>query len=72
MSKSTLNTLSTIAGLVAASSSLLGNTGLINHGLATVISSVATSFLGYLVQRPSEIVLPREMPRHWGSFYASS
>ncbi len=53
MSKSTLNTLSTILGLIAGSSSLLGGTGLINHQIAGTIGGLATALLGYLVQQPA-------------------
>ncbi|MEH2137160.1 hypothetical protein [Nostoc sp.] len=53
MSKSTLNTLSTIVGLIAGGSSLLGSTGLINHSIAGTIGGIATAILGYLVQQPA-------------------
>ncbi|MDF5706552.1 MAG: hypothetical protein PUP90_02430 [Nostoc sp. S4] len=53
MSKSTLNTVSTIVGLIAAGSSLLGSTGVINHGVASTISGFATAILGYLVHQPA-------------------
>jgi hypothetical protein len=53
MSKNTLNILSTVLGLVAGGSSLLGSTGIINHDVATSISGIATAFLGYLVHQPA-------------------
>lgn len=53
MSKSTLNTLSTIFGLIAGGCSVLGNTGVINHNLAGTIGGIATALLGYLVQQPA-------------------
>ncbi|WP_138500892.1 hypothetical protein [Nostoc sp. PA-18-2419] len=53
MSKSTLNTLSTILGLVAGGSTLLGGTGVINHQLASTLTGLATAVLGYLVQQPA-------------------
>ncbi|MGV0107250.1 Holin [Nostoc sp. DSM 114160] len=53
MSKSTLNTLSTILGLIAGASSLLGSTGVVNHQLAGTIGGLATALLGYLVQQPA-------------------
>ncbi len=53
MSNSTLNTLSTIVGLIAGGSSLLGSAGVINHGVASTISGFATAILGYLVQQPA-------------------
>ncbi|MBN3957511.1 hypothetical protein [Nostoc sp. NMS8] len=53
MSKSTLNTLSTIFGLIAGGSSLLGSTGIINHSTAGTIGGIATAILGYLVQQPA-------------------
>ncbi len=53
MSKSTLNTLSTILGLIAGGSSLLGSTGVVNHQLAGTIGGLATALLGYLVQQPA-------------------
>ncbi|MHC5598768.1 MAG: hypothetical protein ACYTXC_22995 [Nostoc sp.] len=53
MSKSTLNTLSTILGLIAGGSSLLSSTGVINHNLAGTLGGLATALLGYLVQQPA-------------------
>ncbi|MEH2139090.1 hypothetical protein [Nostoc sp.] len=53
MSKSTLNTLSTIFGLIAGGSNLLGSAGVINHGVAGTIGGIATVILGYLVQQPA-------------------
>ncbi|MEH2065146.1 MAG: hypothetical protein V7K50_23280 [Nostoc sp.] len=53
MSKSTLNTLSTIFGLIAGGSSLLGSAGVINHSTAGTIGGIATAILGYLVQQPA-------------------
>ncbi|MEH2078474.1 MAG: hypothetical protein V7K89_00180 [Nostoc sp.] len=53
MSKSTLNTLSTIFGLIASGSLLLGNAGVINHGVVGTIGGIATAILGYLVQQPA-------------------
>lgn len=53
MSKSTLNTLSTILGLIAGGSSLLGSTGIINLSTAGTIGGIATAMLGYLVQQPA-------------------
>ncbi len=53
MSKSTLNTLSTIIGLIAGGSSLLGGAGIVNHGIAGTIGGIATAILGYLVQQPA-------------------
>lgn len=53
MSKSTLNTLSTIFGLIAGGSSVLGSAGIINHSLAGTIGGFATAILGYLVQQPA-------------------
>ncbi len=53
MSKQTLNTLSTIFGLIAGGSSLLGSAGIINHSLAGTIGGLATAMLGYLVQQPA-------------------
>ncbi|MEH2437361.1 MAG: hypothetical protein V7K25_24525 [Nostoc sp.] len=53
MSKSTLNTLSTIFGLIAGGSSLLGSAGVINHGVSGTVGGIATAILGYLVQQPA-------------------
>lgn len=53
MNKQTLNTLSTIFGLIAGGSTLLGGAGVINHGLAGTIGGLATAMLGYLVQQPA-------------------
>ncbi|MFN6484637.1 MULTISPECIES: hypothetical protein [unclassified Nostoc] len=54
MSKSsTLNTLSTILGLIAGGSSLLGRAGAINRNLVSTIGGLATALLGYLVQQPT-------------------
>lgn len=51
MSQSTLNTISTILGLIAGGSNLLGSTGVINTQLAGTIGGVATALLGYLVHQ---------------------
>ena len=59
MSKSTLNTLSTIFGLIAGGSSLLGSTGVINHTLAGTVGGLATALLGYLVQQPATAEQPQ-------------
>ena len=53
MSKSTLNTVSTILGLIAGGSAVLGSAGVINQGLAGTVSGIATAILGYFVQRPA-------------------
>ncbi|MEH2342525.1 MAG: hypothetical protein V7K22_12870 [Nostoc sp.] len=53
MSKSTLNTLSTILGLIAGGSSLLGSAGVLNRSTAGTIGGIATAMLGYLVQQPA-------------------
>ncbi|MEH1885872.1 hypothetical protein [Nostoc sp.] len=53
MSKSALNTLSTILGLIGGGSSLLGSAGVINHQIADTIGGFATALLGYLVQQPA-------------------
>ncbi|MEH2137431.1 hypothetical protein, partial [Nostoc sp.] len=49
----TLNTLTTIFGLIAGGSSVLGSAGMINHNLAGTIGGIATALLGYLVQQPA-------------------
>ncbi|WP_445626644.1 hypothetical protein [Nostoc sp. DSM 114167] len=53
MSKSTLNTLTTIFGLAAGAATFLGNIGAINRTIAGTIGGLATAALGYLVQQPA-------------------
>ncbi|MEH2302858.1 MAG: hypothetical protein V7K88_28750 [Nostoc sp.] len=53
MSKSTLNTLTTILGLAAGFSNFLGSIGVINHTVAGTIGGLAITVLGYLVQQPA-------------------
>ncbi|MEH1805787.1 hypothetical protein [Nostoc sp.] len=53
LTKSTLNTLSTILGLIAGGSSLLGGAGVIDRSAASTIGGIATAMLGYLVQQPA-------------------
>ncbi|MDZ8257463.1 hypothetical protein [Nostoc sp. ChiQUE01b] len=53
MSKSTLNTLTTIFGLAAGAANFLGSIGVINHGVAGTNGGIATAILGYLVQQPA-------------------
>ncbi|WP_445629264.1 hypothetical protein [Nostoc sp. DSM 114167] len=53
MSKSTLNTLTTILGLAAGAANFLGSIGVINHTVAGTIGGFATAALGYLVQQPA-------------------
>ena len=53
MSKSTLNTLTTILGLAAGAANFLGSIGVINHTVAGTVGGLATAILGYLVQQPA-------------------
>ncbi|MBH8578465.1 hypothetical protein I8752_37130 [Nostocaceae cyanobacterium CENA369] len=53
MSKSTLNKITTILGLIAGGSTLLGGAGMINQGVAATVGGIATAILGYLVQQPA-------------------
>ncbi|MEH2146259.1 hypothetical protein [Nostoc sp.] len=53
MSKSTLNTFTTVLGLAAGAANFLGSIGVINHVAAGTINSFAIAMLGYLVQQPS-------------------
>ncbi|AVH71591.1 hypothetical protein [Nostoc sp. 'Lobaria pulmonaria (5183) cyanobiont'] len=53
MSKSTLNTLTTILGLAAGAANFLGSIGAINQTVAGTVGGFATAILGYLVQRPA-------------------
>lgn len=53
MSKSTLNTLTTILRLAAGSANFLGSIGVINHTVAGTIGGLAITVLGYLVQQPA-------------------
>ncbi|MBN3943504.1 hypothetical protein [Nostoc sp. NMS9] len=53
MSKSTLNTLTTIFGVAAGAANFLGSIGVINHTVAGTIGGFATAILGYLVQQPA-------------------
>ncbi|MBH8575777.1 hypothetical protein I8752_22790 [Nostocaceae cyanobacterium CENA369] len=55
MSQQTLNKITTILGLIAGGSTLLGGAGLIGQGVAGTVAGVATAILGYLVhQTPSD------------------
>ncbi|MBH8578346.1 hypothetical protein I8752_36495 [Nostocaceae cyanobacterium CENA369] len=53
MSQSTLNKITTILGLVAGGSTLLGGAGLIGQGVAGTVAGIATAILGYLVHQPT-------------------
>ncbi|MBD2437349.1 hypothetical protein [Nostoc sp. FACHB-110] len=53
MSQRTLDTVSTILGIVAGGATLLGNFHVINPQTAGTIGGIATAVLGYLVQRPA-------------------
>ncbi|MBH8576982.1 hypothetical protein I8752_29175 [Nostocaceae cyanobacterium CENA369] len=53
MSQSTLNKITTIVGLFAGGSALLGGAGIINPTVATTISGIATAVLGYFVHQPT-------------------
>ncbi len=55
MSKSTMNLLSTAAGLISAFATVLGSTGVINKEFAGTVVVVGTAVLGYLVQKPDAI-----------------
>ncbi|MEH2174825.1 hypothetical protein [Nostoc sp.] len=53
MSQKTLDRLSTILGLVAGVSGVLGSSGMIGGNTAGIITGISTAILGYLVQRPA-------------------
>ncbi|WP_445626642.1 hypothetical protein [Nostoc sp. DSM 114167] len=52
MSQKTLDRLSTILGLVAGVSGVLGSSGMIGSNTAG-ITGISTALLGYLVQHPA-------------------
>ncbi|WGV24784.1 hypothetical protein [Halotia branconii] len=54
MSSKTLDRITTILGLVAGTSSILGGAGIIGGNTAQIVTGVATAILGYLVQRPAD------------------
>ena len=62
MSKSTLNTLTTIFGLAAGAANFLGGIGVVNHAVAGTIGGLATAILGYLVQQPASGEQPQVPP----------
>lgn len=64
MSKSTLNTLTTILGLAAGGANFLGSIGVVNHAVAGAIGGLATAVLGYLVQRPAAEQQPPQKQLH--------
>ncbi len=53
MNQKTLDRVSTILGLVAGVSSVLGGAGMIGGNTAGIITGISTAILGYLVQRPA-------------------
>ncbi|MBW4556415.1 MAG: hypothetical protein KME59_10825 [Trichormus sp. ATA11-4-KO1] len=53
MNQQTLDRITTILGLIAGGSALLGGSGVIGEPLAGAIGGVAAALLGYFVQRPS-------------------
>ncbi|WGV23476.1 hypothetical protein [Halotia branconii] len=53
MNQKTLDRFSTVLGLVAGVSSVLGGSGMIGSNTATIITGISTAILGYLVQRPA-------------------
>lgn len=53
MNQKTLDRITTILGLIAGGSALLGGSGVISQPLAGTIGGISTAILGYLVQRPA-------------------
>ncbi|WGV25963.1 hypothetical protein [Halotia branconii] len=53
MSQKTLDRTTTILGLIAGVSSVLGGAGMIGGNTAGIITGISTAILGYLVQRPA-------------------
>ncbi|MBD2365178.1 hypothetical protein H6G36_29175 [Anabaena minutissima FACHB-250] len=54
MPNKTIDTLTTILGLIAGTSTLLGGFGVIDPHTSATTTGVATAILGYFVQRPSK------------------
>ncbi|WGV23373.1 hypothetical protein [Halotia branconii] len=53
MSQKTLDRITTILGLIAGGSALLGGSSVISQPVAGTIGGVAAAVLGYFIQRPA-------------------
>jgi ammonia channel protein AmtB len=54
MNQKTLDTVTTILGLVAGVAALFGSSGVISEPLAGTIGGISAALLGYFVQRPAK------------------